>query len=143
MTDASVDGDMLASQLALRLEPTVPVRRMRLNEVNATTVEHALATASSIDWNAIDEIEARLAIRRLFSATLSPLVLRSGLRAGVSIASFPAVRRLVARERLRMDEGARGVGKTARHTVFAHDRARRTGLRGAAVAAHQLRGGAR
>ncbi len=103
-TDEDREGESIGWHLVEVLEPRVPVRRMVFHEITADAIRGALENTRDIDLDLVDAQETRRVLDRLVGYELSPLLWRKlAPRLSAGRVQRGAVRRLVRRERARLD----------------------------------------
>ncbi len=102
-TDEDREGEAISWHLLEQLKPKIPVHRMVFHEINAKSIQEAVANPRDIDYGLVDAAETRRILDRLYGYEVSPVLWRRvnrGLSAGR--VQSPALRLIVQRERERM-----------------------------------------
>ena len=98
-TDEDREGESISWHLLQHLKPKVPVHRMVFHEINAKSIQEAVANPRELDQPLVDAAETRRILDRLFGYEVSPVLWRRvnrGLSAGR--VQSPALRLIVERE---------------------------------------------
>ena len=98
-TDEDREGESISWHLLEQLKPKVPVHRMVFHEINAKSIQEAVANPRALDYGLVDAAETRRILDRLFGYEVSPVLWRRvnrGLSAGR--VQSPALKLIVERE---------------------------------------------
>ena len=98
-TDEDREGESISWHLLEQLKPKVPVHRMVFHEINAKSIQEAVANPRALDYGLVDAAEPRRILDRLCGYEVSPVLWRRvnrGLSAGR--VQSPALKLIVERE---------------------------------------------